>query len=475
MNATMSSRKPFPAPLADADDICRLDARQLVSGYGAGSLSPVEVIHAVLKRADVVNARFNAFTRIDPEGALQAARLSEQRWRRKAPMSAVDGVPTTVKDILWVEGWPVSYGSYATDDRVSAADAPAVELLRKSGVIFFGQTTTPEFGWKAVTDSPRWGITRNPWDPTKTSGGSSGGAAVAAATGAGVFHIGTDGGGSIRIPAAFTGIVGLKPTFGRVPAYPASAFGTVAHIGPMARSIGDVEAMLRVMSGRDLRDWNQPSAATALEASECDIRTMKIGFWSRPPIGGVDAEISRQVERAVAHLSNSGARIEPIELPEADYHKIFRAHWYSGAANRLSLIPQNRWAELDQGFVTIAEAGTQLTVLDYVKAQTARASLGADMDVLLSRFDLLLSPAAAVQPFAVGVQTPDTYQWPHWTDWASFSFPMNLSQQPACVLPFASTSSGLPIGLQIVGSRGADGKVLKAAEAIELALSGFRT
>lgn len=470
-----STNNPCAAPLADADDICKLGARELAAAYRSGSLSPVEAIHGILKRADVVNSRFNAFTMIDEEGALNAARLSEERWRKKVPLSAVDGVPTTVKDILWVQGWPVSYGSHATDDGECSADAPAVGLLRRSGVIFFGQTTTPEFGWKAVTDSPRWGITRNPWDTTKTPGGSSGGAAVAAATGAGVLHIGTDGGGSIRIPAAFTGIVGLKPTFGRVPAYPPSAFGTVAHIGPMARSVGDVEVMLSAMSGRDLRDWNQPVASAPLEAGKIDLRTMKIGYWSRPPVGGVDAEVARQVERAVAHLSNSGAQIEPIELPEADYQKIFRAYWYSGAANRVSSIPQNRWAELDQGLVTIAEAGAQLTVLDYVKAQTARASLGADMDRLLSRFDLLLSPAVAVQPFAVGVQTPDNDQWPHWTDWASFSFPINLSQQPACVLPFASTLSGLPVGLQIVGARGADGKVLKVAETIELALSEFST
>lgn len=471
MAAAMSTDRPCAEPLSDADDICKLGARQLASAYESGSLSPVEVIQAVLKRADVVHARFNAFTRIDAEGALQAARLSEQRWRRKAPLSAVDGVPTTVKDILWVEGWPVSYGSHAADDRECTADAPAVALLRRSGVIFIGQTTTPEFGWKAVTDSPRWGITRNPWDPAKTPGGSSGGAAVAAATGAGVFHIGTDGGGSIRIPAAFTGIVGLKPTFGRVPAYPPSAFGTVAHIGPMARSVEDAEAMLRAMSGRDLRDWNQPSAATPLQARACDIRTMKIGFWTKPPVGGVDTEIACQVERAVARLQSLGAHVEPVDLPDADYQTIFRAHWYAGATNRLSLIPQDRRAQLDPGFLEIAEAGSGLTILDYVQAQSARASLGAAMDVLLSRFDFLVSPAVAVKPFLTGIQTPDIGQWRHWTDWASFSFPINLSQQPACVLPCAFTTDGLPIGLQIVGARGADGMVLEAAKAFASAFS----
>ena len=247
---------PRRDPLADADDLCKLSATALAQLYARGEASPVEVTRAALARAANVQSRFNAFVRIEPEAALAAAALSEQRWQAGKPFGPLDGIPTTIKDIVWVKGGRARYGSRApgTD---CAEDAPSVALLRAAGAVFLGITTTPEFGWKALTDSPLTGITRNPWNADLTPGGSSGGAAVAAATGAGALHLGTDGGGSIRIPSAFTGIVGHKPTFSRVPAYPASAFGTVAHIGPMARSVADAQLMLQVMSGRDLRDWYQ--------------------------------------------------------------------------------------------------------------------------------------------------------------------------------------------------------------------------
>ena len=222
-------------PLADAPELCRLGVAALTARYADGSLSPVEVAEATLARAEVVQERHNAFTEIDHEGALVQAREAEARWRRHMPASAIDGVPTTLKDIVWVAGKAIHYGSNSPPV-MAAHDAPAVARLRAAGAVFIGLTTTPEFGWKALTDSPFSGVTTNPWNAALTPGGSSGGAAVAAATGAGVLHLGTDGGGSIRIPSSFTGIFGIKPSYGRVPAYPPSPFGTVSHIGPMTRT-----------------------------------------------------------------------------------------------------------------------------------------------------------------------------------------------------------------------------------------------
>ena len=238
---------------SDPADLSALQLRQL---YRTRQLSPVETTRAVLARIARFDAGVNAFCLVDEERALAAARASEERWHKSAPCGLVDGVPATIKDLVLTRDWPTLRGSLAiARDQPWPDDAPATARLREHGAVLIGKTTTPEFGWKAVTDGPLTGITRNPWNTAKTPGGSSGGAAVAAALGMGVLHVGTDGGGSIRIPAGFTGIFGLKPSFGRVPAWPASPFGTVAHLGPMTRTVADAALMLNVLALPDSRDW----------------------------------------------------------------------------------------------------------------------------------------------------------------------------------------------------------------------------
>ncbi|MCH8926013.1 MAG: hypothetical protein IH924_07745, partial [Proteobacteria bacterium] len=214
------------------DDIARLSAGELIAGYRDGSLSPVEATRAALARIEKHDPALNAFRLVDAESALEEARKSEERWRIKAPRGRVDGVPTSIKDLLLTKGWSTPRGSKTVDqDQPWEEDAPCVARLREHGAVLLGKTTTPEFGWKGLTDSPLTGITRNPWNPERTPGGSSGGAAVAVATGMGALAIGTDGGGSIRIPAGFTGVFGFKASGGQVPAYPPSPFGTLAHVG----------------------------------------------------------------------------------------------------------------------------------------------------------------------------------------------------------------------------------------------------
>ena len=320
-------------PIEDAGEISKMGAPALRRAFAARTLSPVEVAQACIGNAERANPVFNAFTFLDHDGALAAARASEARWRRGEPQSPVDGVPGTLKDIVWVKGWTVRYGSRTTSDTAYLEDAPSVAMMREKGVVFLGQTTTPEFGWKAVTDSALTGVTRNAWDASKTSGGSSGGAAVAAATGAGVFHLGTDGGGSIRVPSSFNGIVGLKPTFGRVAAYPASAFGTVAHIGPMARRVSDAAAMLEAMAGRSDKDWAQgPGLLAPLGPVEGALVNARIGYWREPPCGKLDPEVGAAVDNAAKRLEAFGARVEPIVLPGSDHLAIFNTIWFSGAA-----------------------------------------------------------------------------------------------------------------------------------------------
>lgn len=451
--------------MAEVPDLCRLDAGALSAAFRKGELSPVDVVRATLRRAEDIQAPCNAFSFIDAEGAIGAARAAEQRWRRGEPLSPIDGVPTTLKDIVHVNGWSVRYGSHTTDALPVRQDAPSVSRLRMAGAVFIGQTTTPEYGWKAVTDSPAFGVTRNPWDMARTPGGSSGGAAVAAACGAGVLHLGTDGGGSIRIPASFTGIVGHKPSYGRVAADPPSSFGTVAHIGPMTRTVGDAAIMLDIMSGRDLRDWTQPPMPfSPIATSPLQWSDKRIGYWKTPCVGAVDPCVAAAVERVIADIESAGATVVEIELPYREaLLEVFYRHWYVGAANRLSSIDPANYAELDPGFLNAARMGASYGSVEKMAADVKRSRYGAAMDALLAEFDFILSPTVPVPPFEVGNDVPRGGSASSWIEWSSFSFPINLSQQPACSVPCGFNRSGLPIGLQIIGARGADGAVLSAA------------
>jgi aspartyl-tRNA(Asn)/glutamyl-tRNA(Gln) amidotransferase subunit A len=462
-----------PAPLADAPDLCRLDAAALTRRYADGSFSPVEATEAALGRAEEVQARFNAFSHLDAEGARAAARASEARWRAGTPLGPLDGVPATIKDIVWVRGWTVRYGTRAVPGVRAEADAPAVAQLRAAGAVLLGLTTTPEFGWKAVTDSALTGITRNPWDVSRTSGGSSGGAAVAAACGAGVVHLGTDGGGSIRIPAAFCGVVGHKPTFGRVAAYPTSPFGTVAHLGPIARSAADAALMLEAMSGRDARDWHQspwPLPPVTPVAAR-PLRGLRVGVWETPPHGTVAPDVRDAFTRVLDRIADAGAMLTRVTLPEESLFELFRLHWYSGAAARLASVPEEGRGQVEAGLRAVAAEGARLSALDLIAAQTRRAAFGAAFDRLAAAHDVLLSPAVALTAFAAGQEVPPGSGLGRWTEWAGFSYPVNLAQSPASVVPCGFGAEGMPVGLQVVGRRGDDAGVLAAAAAIETLLA----
>ncbi|TVQ35043.1 MAG: amidase [Geminicoccaceae bacterium] len=461
-------------PLDDAPEPCRLSARALVEAYATRTLSPVEAVDAVLARIETVDRTCNGFRFVDAVGARAQALAAERRYRAGTPLGPLDGVPTSVKDIVNVEGWSTRHGSLTTADTPADEDAPAVAHLRAAGAVLLGMTTTPEFGWKAVTDSPLTGITRNPWNPERTPGGSSGGAAVAAATGCGPLHIGTDGGGSIRIPCSFTGIVGIKPTFGRVPAHPLSFFGTVSHLGPMTRSVEDAAAMLAVMSQPDPRDWHQSwAAAVDAAALDGDLRGLRIGIWSTPPSGEVAAEVASGFHRALAVLTDLGAEVVPVSLPQDGLYEVFRVHWYAGAAQRLRAVDAARRDRIDPGFGDIARAGARLTLDDFMDASRARAAFGAAVEGLFAaEIDLMVSPTTALTAFEAGLELPAESNLERWIQWAGFSYPINLTQQPACSVPAGFDGDGLPIGLQLIGPKGADEAVLGAALAFERATRG---
>jgi aspartyl-tRNA(Asn)/glutamyl-tRNA(Gln) amidotransferase subunit A len=453
-----------------SDDLALLTASELLARYRDGSLSPVAATEAALQRIEAHDGALNAFCLVDADQALAEARKSEERWRIKAPKGRLDGVPTSIKDLLLTKGWPTLRGSKAlSPDQPWEDDAPAVARLREHGAVLLGKTTTPEFGWKGVTDSPLTGITRNPWDPTRTPGGSSGGAAAAIATGMGALAIGTDGGGSIRIPAGFTGIFGLKPSFGRVPAWPLSPFGTVAHLGPMTRSVTDAALMLTVLAEPDPRDWYAlPAEGTDYtNGLERGVEGLRIAF--SPTLGGhpVDPEIADLVAAAAGRFEELGATVEAAEPELPGCAETFRIHWYAGAANLLKGFTEAQKALMDPSLVAIAAEGASYTLLDYLAAVKARETIGVAMNRFHQDYDLLLTPSLPIPAFEAGLEQPPVDEMGRWVDWTPFTYPFNLSRQPAASVPCGLTSEGLPVGLQIVGPLYADALVLRAARAHE--------
>lgn len=453
-------------------DLMGRSTGELIHLYRTKQASPVEAAKAALDRIDKLNPRFNAFCLVDHERALADARASEARWMRGQPLSGIDGITASIKDIVLTQGWPTLRGSRSIDPHQPwNEDAPAPARLRESGAVLLGKTTTPEFGWKGVCDSPLTGVTRNPWNPEKTSGGSSGGAAVAAALGMGSLHLGTDGGGSVRIPAGFTGIFGHKPTFGLVPAYPLSMFGTIAHLGPMTAHVEDAARMLTVLAEPDDRDWfSLPAASHDFTVGlSAGVRGLRIALSIDLGYAKVDPEIAALVHEAAHVLTELGATVVERDPGFADPAEIFRAHWFTGAANQRRAIPREKHALLDPGFIRIAEEGERFDQAEYFDAVNKRAALGVHMAAFHREFDLLLTPTLPIPAFEVNHVAPPGWDQASWIPWTPFSFPFNLTQQPAASIPCGFTSAGLPAGLQIVAAKYRDDLVLRAARAFESA------
>ena len=446
-------------------DLCAMTATALLEGYRRRTLSPVEVTQAVLQRIHALNPKLNAFNLISDQ-AIEEAKASEARWHAGQPKGLLDGVPVSIKDLILTRGWPTLRGSKTVDAKGPwKDDAPATARLREHGAVLLGKTTTPEFGWKGVTDSPLTGITRNPWNPAKTPGGSSGGAAAAVAAGMGPLAVGTDGGGSIRIPCSFTGLFGIKGSFGRVPAWPLSPFGTVAHVGPITRDVTDAALMLNVLSLPDARDWYAlPYESRDYRAGlDAGVRDLRIAYSPNLGYAEVDPEVAAIVKGAVSVFEELGAKVDEKHPGFDNAGPIFQTHWFSGAAALMRTVKDKK--PCDPGLVEVAALGEKVTAAALIDAQMKRGALGAHMNLFHREFDLLVTPTLTVAAFDVGQESPDKDN--RWTDWTPFTFPFNLTGQPAASIPCGFTKAGLPVGLHIVGPRYADALVLRAARAFE--------
>jgi len=449
-------------------DLADLTATSLVSAFQLKTVSPVEATKAALERISRFDGAVNAFCLVDETAALKQARESEARWQAGSPMGALDGVPTSIKDLLLTRGWPTMRGSRLINrEQDCSEDAPSVARLREAGAVLIGKTTTPEFGWKGVTDNPLTGATGNPWDPTKTSGGSSGGSAAAVALGMGALSVGTDGGGSVRIPAAFSGIVGLKPTYGAIPLYPTSPFGTLAHAGPMTRSVEDAALLMDVLTGFDSRDWSAlPGPRSSFQASVgAGVVGLRIGYSRDLGFASVDPDVAASVEAAVRVLADLGAIVEEVDLSFANPIEAYHTLWFAGAGKVIQAYDEGRWGELDPALLDVARQGQAFSAMDFLAANQVRADLGLTMGAFHEKYDLLVTPTVPLGAFDVGHEVPPGSGLTRWAEWTPFTYPFNLTQQPAVTVPCGLTPAGLPIGLQLVGARHADALVLRVAAA----------
>ncbi|MBB1152972.1 MULTISPECIES: amidase [Amycolatopsis] len=447
-----------------------LTASELVAAYATGELSPVEATKSALQNIEDRDGEVNAYCLVDAERALEQAKAAEARWRDGNPIGALDGVPASIKDIFLTQGWPTLRGSTSIPaDQPWEVDSPVMARMREAGLVVLGKTTTPEIAWKGVTDSALAGITRNPVNPRMTAGGSSGGSAAAVAAAMGELSVGTDGGGSIRIPASFCGIVGMKPTHGRVPLFPASPFGPLAHAGPMARSVDDTALLLDVLALPDHRDPTglAPPISAYREAVRRDVRGLIAAYSPALGFADVDPEVAAIVQSAVQSLADAGLQVEQADPGFADPKDAFDVLWSAGAAKSLEAFPPGSESRIDPGLRRVWEQGRTYSAGDYLDATAERAALGILMGEFHTRYDVLLTPTVPIPPFEAGHDVPPGSGMTEWPEWTPFTYPFNMTQQPAISVPAGRTESGLPVGLQIVGPRHSDDLVLAVAKLLE--------
>ena len=455
------------------DDLRFMPAADLAAAIARRKVSPVDAVKAVLDAIDDTKT-LNAWVTVDADAALKAARATERAaMRRGVRLGPLHGVPFGVKDLVITKGVRTTFGTPLYRDNVPTEDAPSVARMKAAGGIMIGKTNTPTFGWVGVTDNLIFGLTRNPWNPERTPGGSSGGAGAALAAGMAPLHIGTDGGGSIRKPSAFTGTFGLKASYGRVPVYPASAVWSVSHVGPMTRTVKDAALMLNVIAGPDERDpYSLPAERVDyVKALKGSLKGLRVAYSETLGLApAVDPEVRDATAKAARVFRELGCRVEATNPSWASPWEPWRAIFLGGIAARLAPY-LDRKKEIDAGLLAIVEESLAWPPAKYVQAWVDRLAWCAKAMVFFERYDLLLTPTVASPPFPHGILYPGEIDGVKVGREASsiFTYPFNLTGQPAASVPCGFTKDGLPIGLQIVGRRFDDVTVLRASAAFETA------
>ena len=458
-------------------EIHRMTTAELAAAYAARRLSPVEVLEASLARAAAVQEKLNAFSLIDGAAAKAAARESEARWMRGEARGALDGVPLAIKENHGAAGWPKRSGSRTRDATPEAEDQPHIARLREAGMLIFAKTTMPDLGWKGVNDSPLTGVTRNPWNPAMTPGGSSGGAAVAVATGASPIATGGDGGGSIRMPAGFTGVYGIKPTSGRIPGLYDSPAGDLVAPGPLSRTVADSAAALAAMCQPDARD---PAASAvpvpdfpALLGAGVKGLTVAVsptlGFTRRP-----DAVRMAALEGAAKAMEAAGARVRWADPPLWNARHPFVTIWEAAYALAVMATPAERLPLFDPGLLDVGRRGLATPAVAEKLAQVERLRLMHAMIAFHREHELLVCPTLPIAAFPAGhgINTPDERLYPEWYDWTPYTWTFNLTKQPCASVPWGFDDAGLPVGVQVVATHFREDLVLRGSAVLEAAMPG---
>ena len=454
---------------AEFDFMTALDLRRLIMSK---QISPVEVTRRALECADATQPTLNAFVTLMPEQSLAAARIAEDMVMRGAPVGLLHGLPISVKDLIAVKDVRLTSGSRVMGDNWAVADAPAVERVRAAGAIIIGKTTTSEFGCKPVGDSPLTGITRNPWNPDKTPGGSSAGAAASVAAGVTPFALATDGGGSIRIPCSFTGLVGLKGQFGRVPVWPTSATPTLAHVGPIARNVADMALLFSVIAGYDSRDPFSVAGPVpdVLGMTQASVAGLRVAYSPTLGYARPDPNVRQVTDHAAEVFEALGCRVDVVDtIFETDPATLWTAEFYAGVGIRLRKVLEQEREKLDPAVASILEHALSQRMADYYTKVFERYELRDAMRRFFESYDLLISPVVPVTSVMVGRDIPPEFSDRNLVSWVFYTYPFNLTGNPAGTICGGVAADGMPVGLQIVGRSHAEGDVVRAAAAFERA------
>lgn len=448
-------------PEAADDAVCFLPATELAEAYRRRALSPVEVAERMLARIAAINPTIKAYYQIDEAGAREAARAAEARWANGAPAGPLDGVPVSIKDHLQTKGLANPRGSFLNSLTPSDFDAPVPARLRESGAVILGKTTMPELSVIPVTTSVAFGATLNPWDIGRSPGGSSGGAAAALAAGLCTLAVGTDGGGSIRLPAAFAGLFGLKPTLGRVPYWPGQTDRTVA--GPIARTAADAGLMMNVIARPDGRDWMElpPDGVDYAAAAGAPVKGLRIAYSRDFGFAKVEPEVAAAVERGVAQMKEAGCIVEEIGGVGFDAFEIYMIQ----AAMRLAPMRQSTdpaaMARFPRAVHSVLDFAERVGVADVQRMYDGRNRLGDMLLALFRRFDAIVSPASPIEAPPLGTFYPDgEFDSAAGRNLLAFACPFNLVHMPAVSAFCGTTRAGLPVGLQIAGPKFSDARLI---------------
>lgn len=456
------------------EDLCYTPAVELAALIRTKKLSPVEYMRAVLDRIAALEPKLNAFATLVADQAMEGAKAAETALMQGVTPGPLHGLTVTIKDLSPTKGIKTERGSFTQKGVVPDYDAPFVERLKQAGAILLGKTTTSEHGWTGVSRSPLTGITHNPWKHGYNAGASSAGAGVGAAAGYGALHQGSDGAGSVRMPAHFCGVMGLKPTYGRIPNYPISNNDYSSHIGPLTRTVADNALMLSVMAGPHPLDHTSCEAGPAdyLGRLRDGVRGKRIAFSADLGHARVDPDVADLVRRAARVFETElGATVETVTPPWGrEGPEIIRFLWAAHYSQMGGFLARHE-SQMDPGFVACIKAGLKGTAPEYQAARARKLDYCASIHRWFGDYDLLLTPAVSVAAFPAEQLMPA--HWPQhdwdWVSWAEFSYPFNLSGNPAASVPCGFTAEGLPVGLQVVGRRFDDLGVLQAAAAFEAA------